>query len=83
MLRRVALVRTDVLEESIASITNKVFFRSVLWLLVTADVVPNSPVLVTPMMKALLSSETSSLTRAARHSIPEDGILHSYRRENL
>jgi hypothetical protein len=46
MLRRLALVRTDVSEE-----------RS--------------------------SSETSVLTRAKRHSIPEGGILPSHRRENL
>jgi hypothetical protein len=46
MLRRVALVRTDVSE-------------------------------------ALSSSETSVLTRATQHNIPEDTILHSHRHENI
>jgi hypothetical protein len=35
------------------------------------------------MMEAKRSSEMSVLTRAKRRDIPEDGILHSHRRENL
>jgi hypothetical protein len=47
-----------------------IFLGNVLRLLVTA----NAP---------LHSSETSVLTRAIRRQIPQDGILHSHRRENL
>jgi hypothetical protein len=35
------------------------------------------------MMEALSSSETSVLTRPTLRNVPEDGILHSHRRENL
>jgi hypothetical protein len=54
-----------------------------LQLLVTAIAVPSSPILVTLMMEAIRSSETSVLTRATWLHILEDGILHSHRRENL
>jgi hypothetical protein len=77
MLRRVALVRTDVSEELSAcfirvtriselgttlAVTNtlrrnQVFLRSVRRLLVTANVVPSSPILVTLMKEGLRSSQ--------------------------
>jgi hypothetical protein len=59
-----------------------VFLRSVHRLLVTANV-PTTPILVTLVMEALSSSETSVLRTATRRSITEDAILHSHRRENL
>jgi hypothetical protein len=52
-------------------------------LLVTASVLPSSPILVTLMRQALNSFETSVLRRTTRRNIPEDVILHNHRRENL
>jgi hypothetical protein len=34
-------------------------------------------------MEEILSAETSVLTRATRSNIPENGVPHSHRRENL
>jgi hypothetical protein len=77
MWHRVALVRTDVLEEHVASIIRviKIVLRKVHRLLVTANVVPNSPTLFTLSMEAISSSETSVLTTVTQRHIPEYWIL--------
>jgi hypothetical protein len=69
MLRRVALVRTDVSEEFSASFNRVLvlaFLRCVRRLLVTASVDPSSPILVALMKEVLNYSETSVLTGATR-----------------
>jgi hypothetical protein len=72
MLRRVALVRTDVSEELSASFIRMTRIGEIgttkavtsnRRILVTGSFVPSSPILVTLMKEALISSETSVLTR--------------------
>jgi hypothetical protein len=64
ILHHKAIVRAEI----------SVSLRSVVRLLITASV-PSAPILVTLMMVALGSPETSVLIKATLRNIPEDGIL--------
>jgi hypothetical protein len=74
----VALVRTDVSEIGAASIIRAEGISELATLAVTTSLI-----IFTLMMGAIRSFEISVLTGVTWHLIPEDGILHSYRREHL
>jgi hypothetical protein len=64
MLRRVALVRTDVSEEPSASFKRVTKIGELGRTLAATSVLPSSQILVTLLKEALSSSETSVHTRA-------------------
>jgi hypothetical protein len=70
--RIASITRVTIIGELVTTLTITSNNKQTLRLLVTANVVPRSPTLVTLMM--VRSSETSELTRATRCHISDDGI---------
>jgi hypothetical protein len=54
----------------------RAYLPNMLQLPVTANVVPDSPIIFTLMMDAISSSETSILTGATQSHITDHNILH-------
>jgi hypothetical protein len=79
----VALVRTDVSEEHIASIIRVKRISELGTTLVTANIVHSSLIHYSLMMQVKHTSEMLILTRATWRHIQEDSILHSHGHENL
>jgi hypothetical protein len=75
MLHYVALVSTDILEERITFINRVTRIGELATILAITSNRRCCEEIVTLMIEAICSFETSVLKRATWHNIPEDGIL--------